>query len=92
MVKCQDCKKEMLGSESCDLKYRCIKIDGQTFPRDVGEFDYNVHCHDCGILNKVGNLHHFGCDIERCPACRGQMISCSCHKEAIGVNDEWKPL
>lgn len=24
-------------------------------------------CHDCGA--SVGNLHHPGCDMERCPVC-----------------------
>jgi len=82
----------MIGSESCSLEFRCIQIDGNTYPRDTTEFDWNVRCHDCGIINKLGNLHHFGCDVERCPKCGGQLISCSCKKEAIGVNEAWKEI
>ena len=31
-------------------------------------------CHDCNI-KRDGN-HHPGCDMERCPKCDGQLISC----------------
>ena len=33
-------------------------------------------CHDCGIA--PGGLHHPGCDMEQCPRCKGQLISCGC--------------
>lgn len=92
MAKCYDCKKEMTKSKSCSNKFRCIKIDGKAYPRNTTEFDYNTNCHDCGIENKTGNIHHFGCDMETCPKCKGQLISCNCRKEAIGVNEKWKIL
>jgi len=31
-------------------------------------------CHDCGC--KEGELHSPGCDMERCPLCGGQLITC----------------
>jgi len=36
-------------------------------------------CGDCGV--EPGELHVPGCDVERCPACGGQMISCACSDE-----------
>ncbi len=41
-------------------------------------------CHDCGA--KEGELHDFGCDMERCPFCGGQLITCGCIYIRLGYD------
>ncbi len=33
-------------------------------------------CHDCRVIK--GELHVPSCDVEECPACGGQLLSCDC--------------
>ncbi len=35
------------------------------------------HCHDCYAVE--GEIHEWGCDMEWCPFCGGQILSCSCN-------------
>lgn len=67
--------------ESC--VFNGIIINGKVYLRDTTYFDRGLHCHDCRIVNKKGNIHHYGCDIERCPRCSNQLISCYCKKERL---------
>ena len=41
-------------------------------------------CHDCGA--KEGEYHEPGCDMERCPFCGGQLISCDCCYELLSID------
>lgn len=78
MVHCPDCKREMTAKKTTTCTLKELKINGKTYQRDTEYFDKNERCHDCGIENKQGNIHHLGCDMERCPMCGGQLISCGC--------------
>ncbi len=40
-------------------------------------------CRDCAVLK--GQQHVPGCEVERCPACGGQRLSCDCdYDEDVG--------
>lgn len=43
-------------------------------------------CHDCGI--RQGHIHQFGCDVERCPFCGGQLISCDCMSKLLNIQGD----
>ena len=78
MAICPDCKQEMSEAETCTYNSLYVEDDRTVYRRDTTYFDVNERCHDCNIVNKPGNIHHFGCDMERGPICEGQLISCGC--------------
>ena len=45
-------------------------------------------CHDCGVLE--GELHQYGCDMESCPGCGGQLITCDCAYVLLDLYDTEK--
>lgn len=83
MAKCNYCNQEMTDSntKTCTSNTEIEFPDGTKLPAIPYENDYNKGrtCHDCGV--EKGGFHHPGCDMERCPSCGGQLISCGCLDE-----------
>ena len=82
MAICHECKQEMGDVDSCT--YNIIIISGEKYERSREHFaEPDGRCNDCGI--KHGGIHHFGCDVERCPKCGLQLIGCYCTGVAVGL-------
>jgi hypothetical protein len=71
MTTCTDCNLEMATARGCTLSQ--VTIKGAQYARHGCT---RRRCGDCGAT--PGGFHHLGCDLERCPRCGRQLISCGC--------------
>jgi hypothetical protein len=65
---------ERLAETQKDTTWKAA--DGKEYPRAPYDNCMGTPCHDCVAI--PGELHVPGCDMERCPKCGGQWISCGC--------------
>jgi hypothetical protein len=75
MAVCKFCSGEMTVVNDCTANrvVRFKKAKAMPAVAYTGE----GRCGDCHVM--PGFFHHMGCDMERCPKCGGQIISCRCN-------------
>ena len=79
MAVCDLCLGEMTDVASCTVDHVELRGRRWAFGRygdEIGWPSARGRCGDCGVVR--GGLHHVGCDIQECPRCKGQFISCWC--------------
>jgi hypothetical protein len=88
MSVCSLCNLEMREKVSC-VSTSVLTNSGVCVPIRYGEerrFPMkSANCGDCGAPR--GGFHHRGCDLERCPRCSGQLISCGCDETELRPED-----
>ena len=88
MAVCRFCLLEMTAAPSCDV--RVLHLDGKPIDmvrwRARGRRPRDGRCPDCGVAR--GGYHHLGCDMQQCPLCAGQMMSCDCRFDEDGADPD----
>lgn len=87
---CKYCKKDMSEAKSCIMVVVCNGDEYAPIKYGDEESDWGAdiqNCHDCGV--QKGGYHHPGCDVERCPICGGQLISCGCLSDDEEDGHNW---
>ncbi len=82
-------KAAQLRAQAKALAHHADLLERETFNKiESGELKEGEEtCWDCGV--KPGELHHWGCEVECCPWCGGQVISCVCFRATDLNLAEW---
>ncbi len=90
MAMCAWCLAEMTTAVSCTVD--ALHRDGRrvemiSHGQEPGwQSSTLATCGDCGVAH--GGWHHPGCDLQRCPVCSGQLLSCGCRFDEDDFNDD----
>jgi hypothetical protein len=80
---CKVCGREMVVGGCCSATH-VQGVDGTYYART--RHSGEEACGDCNAGD--GQLHHGSCDLERCPICDGQLLSCDCWSHTVTVTEE----
>jgi hypothetical protein len=85
MAICGFCGIEMTTGKSCAVE--ALHVDGHRvelarYGSESGVPRSSRRCGDCGVGR--GGLHHPGCDLQRCPLCTRQLLTCPCRFDEDG--------
>ncbi len=88
MAICSWCDREMTTAESCSVEV--LHDSGRPVPmvrwgKERG-WTARGRCDDCGVM--PGRFHHLGCDVQSCPRCGGQMLTCGCRFDEDGPDED----
>lgn len=92
MAVCAWCQREMQTAATCTVEAmhrdgKCIEMI--PWGKERGR-KTTARCGDCNVTR--GGFHHPGCDMQRCPLCRRQMVSCGCRFDEDGPVEAAVPI
>ena len=74
MAVCDWCHREMTTASSCSVG--ALHRNGRRYVLRPHGGQSSGTCGDCGVAR--GGWHHPGCDVQPCPVCGHQLMSCAC--------------
>ena len=89
MAQCDLCLIEMTNDDVTCVATAVLTNTGVFQPVRFGRERIrgwkSERCGDCGV--RRDGFHHRGCDMEECPRCSGQLISCGCDESELTAED-----